>query len=248
MFILLAACSRLPTPVDQTEGRNEDPHPQSMEVGSAERSGRIVLTKYWWDGDRDGYGAPGTSLWATERPWRYVPLGGDCADRDAAINPGATEVADGRDNDCDGTIDEVAADTSTDTSAGDTASTDTSVTVSGILVSRDASGGLTYPATIWAWYGSGGSASANVSTSTDTLVFFPSTTDLSDHSWVDIQAAWSDGANWSDDCTGFSVTSADYTVALYENTVSTGTSDTCRVYVGLAVPYGDDVGVWTLVP
>jgi hypothetical protein len=36
----------------------------------------------------------------------YTALGGDCAEDDAAIHPGADEIADGIDNDCDGAIDE----------------------------------------------------------------------------------------------------------------------------------------------
>ena len=36
----------------------------------------------------------------------YTPAQGDCNDNDAAINPGATEVCDGVDNNCDGQIDE----------------------------------------------------------------------------------------------------------------------------------------------
>ena len=40
--------------------------------------------------------------------------GGDCDDSDGAINSSAIEVADGRDNDCDGTVDEVGADTDGD--------------------------------------------------------------------------------------------------------------------------------------
>ena len=45
------------------------------------------------DGDGDGYDA-------------YVCGGADCDDSDAAAHPGAPEIADGRDDDCDGLIDE----------------------------------------------------------------------------------------------------------------------------------------------
>ncbi|MEK7540604.1 MAG: MopE-related protein [Patescibacteria group bacterium] len=246
LLLILAACDRSTAPVVETKAPAND-RAETMEVRNTalSRTSRIVITHYWWDGDRDGYGAPGSDLWATRRPRGYSPFGGDCADRDATVNPGATEdPTDGVDTDCDGTGD--TADTSvTDTAVVDTG--DSATTVLRIVVTRDASGGLTYPATIWAWYGSGGSASASVSASTDTLMFSPSTTDLSDHSWVDIQAEWSSGANWSDDCGGFTVTSDDHTVTLYEKTSSSGSGDTCRIYVGLAVPFGDDMGVWTAV-
>lgn len=274
LLLLLAACSRSPAPVEETESSVARDADTMTVVPTADMfsrsSGPIVLRHYFYDEDGDSYGVIGSGLWATRRPVGYVRLGGDCDDSLATVNPGATEdVTDGLDNDCNGTTDEVDADTAdtadtagsdsgtetatdsgVDTAGSDTGdtSTDTSVTASGILVSRDASDGLAYPADIYAWYGASTASTATVASASDTLVFSPTDVELSNHSWVDIQAAWSSGASWSDDCTGFTVTSDDYTVALYENTVSTGTSDTCRIYVGLAVPSGGDVGVWTLVP
>ncbi|MCB0522039.1 MAG: hypothetical protein KDD27_24060, partial [Saprospiraceae bacterium] len=65
----------------------------------------------WYkDADGDLY-SNGTSQTACERPANYFTAGeltqtdGDCNDSDAAINPAATEVCDGVDNDCDGQAD-----------------------------------------------------------------------------------------------------------------------------------------------
>jgi hypothetical protein len=45
--------------------------------------------------------------WSCVRPNnRYVKIGGDCNDKDAAIYPGALEQEDGKDNDCNGVVDD----------------------------------------------------------------------------------------------------------------------------------------------
>ncbi|MFH0892025.1 MAG: putative metal-binding motif-containing protein [Candidatus Falkowbacteria bacterium] len=61
---------------------------------------------YYSDADGDGYGVTSTTTSATEPPAGYARNGGDCADTVAAINPGAAEVCDNIDNDCDGYVDE----------------------------------------------------------------------------------------------------------------------------------------------
>ncbi|NNT70838.1 T9SS type A sorting domain-containing protein [Flavobacterium sp. IMCC34852] len=62
---------------------------------------------YYADTDNDGYGAgPAVLLTEPEAPAGYSVNNTDCAPTNAAINPGATEVADTVDNDCDGIIDE----------------------------------------------------------------------------------------------------------------------------------------------
>ncbi|MDP2310968.1 MAG: MopE-related protein [Pseudomonadota bacterium] len=64
---------------------------------------------WWLDRDRDGFGA-GSSVHACEAPIGRVSVEGDCDDADAAVFPAATEVCDGIDQDCDGVVDDDAAD------------------------------------------------------------------------------------------------------------------------------------------
>ena len=59
---------------------------------------------WYLDEDGDGYG--GEAVVACEAPDSYADNGADCDDSDASSYPGAEEVADGADNDCDGDTDE----------------------------------------------------------------------------------------------------------------------------------------------
>ncbi len=63
--------------------------------------------KYFRDADGDGYGNPAIFKQVNYIPEGYVLKSGDCNDNNSAINPGATEICDGVDNNCDGVIDEV---------------------------------------------------------------------------------------------------------------------------------------------
>ena len=60
----------------------------------------------WPDGDGDGYGDAFGGGWACERPPGNVDNSLDCNDADASINPDASEICDGADNDCDGLTDD----------------------------------------------------------------------------------------------------------------------------------------------
>jgi len=60
----------------------------------------------WYeDADRDGAGDPDTALSACEQPHGWVGDATDCDDADPAVHPGATEVCNGNDDDCDGLTD-----------------------------------------------------------------------------------------------------------------------------------------------
>jgi hypothetical protein len=61
----------------------------------------IDKTAWYSDGDGDGYGDPTTEVWSCEAIAGKVDNGDDCKDWDEEINPGAAEICDGIDNDCD---------------------------------------------------------------------------------------------------------------------------------------------------
>ncbi|MFH1469957.1 MAG: putative metal-binding motif-containing protein [Pseudomonadota bacterium] len=68
----------------------------------------------WYaDGDGDGFGVPGATAIACERPDGYSAEDTDCDDADATVYPGADEYCNGVDDDCDGDIDEDTVDAST---------------------------------------------------------------------------------------------------------------------------------------
>jgi PKD repeat protein len=60
---------------------------------------------WYYDGDQDGYGG-NTTLYTCIAPANFVNQGGDCDDSNSAVHPGASEICNGLDDDCDGLIDE----------------------------------------------------------------------------------------------------------------------------------------------
>ena len=64
-----------------------------------------VLGTFYLDEDIDGFGTVDSPIEACEAPEGYATVGTDCDDLDTEIFPGAVEVCDGKDNNCDEEID-----------------------------------------------------------------------------------------------------------------------------------------------
>jgi len=69
-----------------------------------------VTSTFYGDSDGDGYGDPGTLLFACFQPAGASNNNQDCDDSQPSVHPGGIEVCDGFDNDCDNTPDDGALD------------------------------------------------------------------------------------------------------------------------------------------
>ncbi|MFT5682451.1 MAG: hypothetical protein ACI8RZ_003369 [Myxococcota bacterium] len=76
-------------------------------------------TIWFLDFDGDGFGNPGTTYISCEQPDGYTNTTTDCLDTDDTTFPGAPEVCDSVDNDCDGDTDEDPTDSTTFYADGD---------------------------------------------------------------------------------------------------------------------------------
>jgi hypothetical protein len=79
--------------------------------GTVDNGGGGGMIAWHPDGDGDGYGAAGsTPILACEPPSGHVADDKDCDDSDSSVHPGATEVCNGADEDCDTVADDNAVD------------------------------------------------------------------------------------------------------------------------------------------
>jgi hypothetical protein len=88
-----------------------DSHPGGVEVCDSldnDCDGTVDNNAPTWyrDADGDGYGVASTSIRACTQPPGYVAIFGDCNDTSAAAYPGAPELCDSLDNDCNGIVDD----------------------------------------------------------------------------------------------------------------------------------------------
>ncbi|MBS3122662.1 putative metal-binding motif-containing protein [Candidatus Woesearchaeota archaeon] len=77
-------------------------------INSYSNTALTFKKRYYLDNDEDAYAGESSQLYATidQKPVNYIATKGDCDDNDNTINPIATEVCDGVDNNCAGGIDE----------------------------------------------------------------------------------------------------------------------------------------------
>jgi len=106
------------TDASDCDDADADVHPGQDEVcdgvdqdcdGTADDDA-IDMSIYYADSDGDGFGDADSATWGCSQPTGYVLDDTDCDDGDAGVNPDATETCDDVDQDCDGLIDDDAAD------------------------------------------------------------------------------------------------------------------------------------------
>ncbi|MCB9677926.1 MAG: hypothetical protein H6737_22700 [Alphaproteobacteria bacterium] len=112
----ISSCSEVPGRV--TDATDCDPalvftHPGAPEIcddldndcnGVVDEG--LPTDRFYYDADLDGFGDPGVYVDDCSIQAGYRTIGGDCDDVDPLINPDATEVCDGIDNDCTGVADD----------------------------------------------------------------------------------------------------------------------------------------------
>jgi hypothetical protein len=98
---------------EDCDDRDQDVHPGADEICNGEDddcSGTVDDSPvdgdaYYTDDDQDGFGADRSEVLACAPVDGTITVGGDCTDTDPAVHPGAAEVCNEVDDDCDGEID-----------------------------------------------------------------------------------------------------------------------------------------------
>ncbi len=78
----------------------------TIDAGTSVNASFCQTEKYYLDADGDTYGDQNNVVQVCLQPSGYVDNSTDCNDNDENINPGANEVCDNIDNNCDGAADE----------------------------------------------------------------------------------------------------------------------------------------------
>jgi len=73
--------------------------------GVVDEDDAVDAPTWYLDADADGYGLDSSTRVQCSAPTGYAATGGDCDDAHPTVNPAATEVCDGIDNDCSGQVD-----------------------------------------------------------------------------------------------------------------------------------------------